>query len=405
MELRDGKALHERYGYERCALLLQGGGALGAYQAGVYQSLHEHGLEPSWVAGISIGAINAALIAGNPPERRVERLAQFWETISHGWTPPMIGWVPSLGTLWGGDLTGSGLTSLASATRAVVSGQEGFFTPRVPPPWLLPSGAAGATSFYDTTPLRATLERLVDFDRINAGEMRFAVGAVNVESGNFRYFDSAREAIRVEHILASGALPPAFAPVEVPGEGWYWDGGLVSNTPLEYVLDDEPRADTLAFQVDLWSARGRLPRDLLDVLERQKDIQFSSRTRKGTDNFARGQGLRRLVAVGLARLAKQVSNDPAFRALAAHACNKVVNIVHLIYESKIDETHAKDYEFSAATMRRHWTAGVEDATKSIEMPHVFERPRDRAVVTHDIHHLHRARTQATSVTDRAGETS
>ena len=278
--------------FECTALLLQGGGALGAYQAGVYEALSEAGIHPDWVAGISIGAVNSAIIAGNPPEKRVEGLRRFWERI----TSDVFGsWAQDfLKPLMKGDWV-RGLMNQVSANSAMLSGASGFFVPRVPSPWLHPRGSIEATSFYDASGLRNTLESLVDFDRINAREMRFSVGAVNVRSGNFVYFDSTTHTIRPEHVMASGALPPGFAAVEIDGER-YWDGGLISNTPLQWVLDSTPRQDTLAFQVDLWSARGEFPGDMAEVETRQKEIQYSSRTRANTDQFKRAQRIRNTVA-------------------------------------------------------------------------------------------------------------
>src|SRR6267154_4500237 len=265
--------------YAFTALVLQGGGALGSYQAGVYQGLAEDGIHPNWVAGISIGALNAAVIAGNPPERRIEQLRAFWELICR---QPWGSWVP-----WsplpddGGRLPDMwrGLIDSVESTRALLEGQNGFFVPR---PWYalgLASRGPHTASFYDTRPLRATLERFADFERINrVDEMRVSVGAVNVRTGNFVYFDNAERRLRPEHFMASGALPPGFPAVEIDGE-FYWDGGLISNTPLYWVLIAKPQSDALIFQVDLWSAVGGLPKDLLQVAVRQKDLQYSSRTR------------------------------------------------------------------------------------------------------------------------------
>jgi NTE family protein len=374
--------------YERIALCLQGGGALGAYQAGVYQALDEARVRPTWVAGISIGAVNAAIIAGNPPERRLERLREFWETVSHGALPFEAPDLRLVSQAWFGDFSLRGIAGLTAAAQVMVRGQAGFFEPRLPPPWLRSAGTDGATSFYDAAPLRATLDRLVDFEHLNFGGMRATFGAVEVETGNFKYFDTGTPEDRPlgpEHIMASGALPPAFASVAVRGRR-YWDGGLVSNTPLEYVLDDEPRRDTLAFQVDLWSAKGEAPRDVLEVLERQKDILYSSRTRKGTDRFALRQDLRRLIQLAVDALPPAVRIQPEVARLAQEGCRKVMNVVHLIYRAKEYETHAKDYEFSSIAMRFHWEAGYEDAKASLARPDFLERPAgDRAVATHDIH--------------------
>jgi NTE family protein len=374
--------------YETVALVLQGGGALGAYQCGVYEGLEEAGIRPDWFAGISIGAINASILAGNAPERRLERLREFWQRISmpalplppeaFDWQREWLDALPKFSP-------GQALANSLGAWTALLHGQSGFFVPRVPPPYAALPGP-GATSFYSTAPLRQTLEALVDFDRINhSASPRFAIGAVNVRNGNFAYFDNRRTRIRVEHVLASGALPPAFAPVEIDGEP-YWDGGLVSNTPLEYVIESTPRSDTLALQVDLWSARGTLPRTLGAVLERQKDIQYSSRTRRGTDSAAEKQRLR----LALGELAALLPGKRMPAALAhtfdAWICTKVLNIVHLIYQAKSYEQQYKDYAFGPQTMREHWTAGLADMRRTLARPQCLARPAPEVgVATHDIH--------------------
>jgi NTE family protein len=367
--------LTERPPFERIALLLQGGGALGSYQAGVYQALAEADLHPDWVAGISIGAINSALIAGNPPERRVEALRSFWETI----TAPALG-IPTLFSAMldaiglKGDFA-HGLLNQAHAFATLMDGAPGFFTPRPVPPFFSVPGSIEAESFYDVAPLKTTLERLVDFDRINAGAMRFSVGAVNARTGNFEYFDTTTHDIRPEHVMASGALPPGFPAARIDGE-YYWDGGLVSNTPLQWVLDNSPRQDTLAFQVDLWSARGEFPRDLLGLELRQKDIRFSSRTRAATDQFKTQQRLRR--ALGhLVELVPQEAlplTDPEIKLLVEQADEKVYNIVQLVYRAKNYEASSKDYEFSRLTMEEHWTSGYNDALRTLRHPEVLQRP-------------------------------
>ncbi len=274
--------------FEQIVLLLQGGGALGAYQAGVYEALAEAGLEPDWVAGISIGAINSAIIAGNPPAERVAKLRAFWEAVT---AHPLGSWGEAFSAWPAGNDMMRAMMARLNAGFAMTGGAPDFFTPRVPPPWLAPSGSVEASSYYDTTPLHATLERLVDFERINRDEMRMTIAAVNVRSGNFVLFDTRTHDIRPQHVMASGALPPGFPPVEIEGEH-YWDGGLVSNTPLQWVLESEPQHDTLAFQVDLWNARGDLPRTIMEVATRQKDIQYSSRTRANTDRFRQLQRMR-----------------------------------------------------------------------------------------------------------------
>lgn len=380
--------------YQLVALVLQGGGALGAYQCGVYEALHDAGVQPTWFAGTSIGAINAAILAGNAPENRVARLREFWETICvpagvSAWPAAAMheawaAWLPPSETL------SSGMAALG-ALGALAQGQRGFFTPRMFSPFAYQQGTPEATSFYDTTPLRATLERLIDFDRINAGEVRLSVGVANVRSGNVRYFDSTIDRITAEHVIASGALPPAFPAVIIDGES-YWDGGTVSNTPLDYVLGSEPRRDSLVLQVDLWSARGALPATLMDVFERQKDIQYSSRTRYGTDVIARLQRLR----AALSKLAKTLPDGRLPASVEADLqpwmCDRVFNIVHLIHQTASYEQQYKDFAFDPGSMHKHWQSGAADMRNSLEHAHYFELPsREKGIVTHDIH---RARIEA-----------
>jgi NTE family protein len=368
----------ERPPFERIALILQGGGALG-HQAGVYQALAEANLHPDWVAGISIGAINSALIAGNSPAARVSRLREFWEAVS---TPPFG--IPD--PKWfevRGDLSRS-LLNQARSLGALLGGAPNFFVPRVPPPYLQPNGTLEATSYYDVAPLRATLERLVDVDMINAREMRFSVGAVNVRTGNFVYFDNATYQILPEHVIASGSLPPGFPATEIEGEH-YWDGGLVSNTPLQWVLDSRPGKDILAFQVDLWSARGEFPRNLFEAETRQKEIRYSSRTRMATDQFKKQQILRRAAAHLLAKLPSELKQTPEAEMLALEADEKVYNLIQLIYRSKNYEGNSKDYEFSRGTMEEHWAAGYNDAVRTLRHPEVLQRPQQMdGVFTFDL---------------------
>jgi NTE family protein len=355
------------------ALLLQGGGALGAYQGGVYQALAETQLHPDWVAGISIGAINAAIIAGNPPEQRVERLRAFWDRVTGSplgrWADPWLG--DGMAFAGVGDAAHRLLDQL-SAFQAVATGAPGFFEPRMPPPWLFAPGCPESTSFYDTSALIATLEGLVDFDRINSKAMRFSVGAVNVRTGNFVYFDTATHTIRPEHILASGALPPGFPAIEIEGEH-YWDGGLVSNTPLQWVVDSEPRQDTLAFQVDLWCSRGKFPRDLTDVAVRQKEIQYSSRTRASTDQLKHMQKIRAALAKVMDDAPEPFRHSDEARLLTEFADRKIYNIVQLIYRAKHYEGHSRDYEFSRLSMADHWRAGRDDAIRALRRKEIFER--------------------------------
>jgi NTE family protein len=340
----------------RKALVLQGGGALGAYQAGVYAALRETDLQPHWIAGVSIGAINAALIAGNAPERRVERLREFWHLVSSGPAQRLPAWLGDRAT-----------QNQWSAAMGALVGISGFFEPRYSPSLLL-GAAAPLLSYYDTAPLKQTLERLVDFDRINAREARFSVGAVDVRTGNSVYFDNTRHRIGPEHIMASGALPPGFAPVCIDGEH-YWDGGIVSNTPLQYVLDVHPRAEPLVvLQVDLFSARGEMPRTLSDVLERQKDITYSSRTRMNTDALAANVNLQQAIADLIARLPAHLRDDPSVRAVQAGLTHEPIDIFHLIYRDKPYERESKDYEFSRAAVEEHWEAGERDMRRTLAHP-------------------------------------
>ena len=339
---------------EECVLVLQGGGALGAYQAGVFEVLCRDHREPTWVAGISIGAINAALIAGNRAEARVARLREFWELVSSA---------IALNAFATGNLFREALNE-ASATQVALFGVPGFFTPRVPPAPFQPQGTLQAISYYDTTPLLKTLERLVDFNLLNTGPVRLSVGAVNVRTGNFEYFDSRKRRIDVRHIMASGALPPGFAPIEIDGE-YYWDGGLVSNTPLQHVLDQPGTCRRVVFQVDLFPATGAMPATLAEVTEREKDIRFSSRTRLNTthelDRHMIAQAAQRLIA----RLPTELRDDPDVHTLSLIRRDFAVDVVHLIYRSKHYERLSKDYEFSRRSMQDHWVAGTADMGRTL----------------------------------------
>ena len=327
------------------ALVLQGGGALGSYQAGVIEALDENGIGIDWVAGISIGAVNAAIIAGNPPERRIERLRAFWEQASSA--------LPRF-PLYPDDRVREAVHEW-SAAFVLGTGVPGFFRPRLWPPVLALPGTPEALSFYDTEPLRETLDRLIDWDLLNHGPVRLSVGAVNLESGNFAYFDTGERRIDARHIMASGALPPGLPPVEIDG-CWYWDGGLVSNTPLTHVLDHQDAA-MLVFQVDLFPAAAERPRTLTDVLAREKEIRFSSRTRQVSDERMRLRQEREAIRKVLAKLPPELREDPEVRALASRAAELPVSLVHLIHRANAWEGGSRDFEFSARTMHEHWDAG------------------------------------------------
>jgi NTE family protein len=348
-----GQPGDRRNGYDKkIALVLQGGGALGSYQAGVYEALALSSYEPDWVAGISIGAVNAAIIAGNSPETGVEHLRRFWEDI----TAPTSWWLPGLS----GRLAASQRD--ASAFAAMMYGQPGFFAPRAPLEWL---ASIKPTSFYDTKALKGTLERLVDFDRINHQKtMRISVGAVNVRTGRFAYFDSAEIAIRPEHIVASGALPPGFPPVEIDGEH-YWDGGLVSNTPLQYVLDYVPRRSRLTFQVDVFQAYGALPTDLAEAAEREKDVRYSSRTRVNTEVFQQKHDVRHAINELFKLLPKEIADSEQGKRLYELGCVTEIDIVQLIYRPFEPQGAFKDFEFSRDAMNVRWRQGLSDAETTL----------------------------------------
>ena len=362
-------------GCDCVGLLLQGGGALGAYQAGVYQGMEEAGIEPDWLAGVSIGSVNAALIAGNPPERRLAALREFWRVVT---LRPVWGFLPG-----GDDLRK--VHNVWSCLMTATLGQPGLFTPNLVSPWLRPRGASGATAFYDSAALRETLSRLVDFDRINSGEFRFAVGAVNVATGNFTYFDNAHTRIHVDHIMASGALPPALPMTEVDGES-YWDGGIVSNTPLQHLLDHIHGQNALVFQVDLFSARGPVPRDMPEVLGRSKDIQYSSRTRLTTDYYRKAHDQRIQIKKLLEKVPEDKLSDEERQLKDALATLPSVNILQLIYQQAAHEGQAKGYDFSKSSMRDHWAAGLRDTSTTLAHREWLTMPSEESgIVSHDIH--------------------
>lgn len=350
---------------EKRVLVLQGGGALGAYQAGAFEALAEGGHCPEWVAGISIGAINSALIAGNPPERRCERLKTFWDRVSgHLLLSPLAT-----------DTNSRKLFNEVSAAFVAATGVPGFFEPRFPPAVLNPQGSPEAISFYNTEPLRMTLMELVDFDYLNSGKMRVSVGAVQVETGNLKFFDTAHQEIRPEHIMASGALPPGFPPIVIDGEA-YWDGGIVSNTPLQYVLDRAgPRQDMCVFQLDLFSARGPMPETVFDITQREKDIRYSSRTRFNTDVFKELQTMRRAIRRLERKLPEEFKSSLDWRLLSSLGCDAAITIVHLIHRRAVYSTQSNDYEFSRFTIDEHWRDGRADVERTLSHPSWINRER------------------------------
>jgi len=377
--------------YPRVAVVLQGGGALGAYQAGVIEGLREVNLNPNWIAGISIGALNCAIIAGNRPEDRVVKLKEFWDTICR--PPSLMSELANSMT----SLMGAGISTFQemsksaterlfgsfAASHAILEGQKDFFVPK---PFAPGQGNPAQISYYDTSPMISTLERLCDFDRINSGEMRVSLGATNVRNGNFVYFDNTEITLTPQHFLASGSLPPGFPATEIDGE-FYWDGGCVSNTPLEYVLTSLPRKDTLVFQVDLWSARGQLPSSMFEIMTRMKDIQYSSRTRNITNTIKELQRLREVLQQVIERVPASVrAKDPMFKEISKMMEGVRFNCIHLIYQNKPTEGAYKDVEFSFETKEHHWAAGLADIRHTFEHPECLDMPPKGTTFTQfDVH--------------------
>ena len=352
---------------KKIGLVLQGGGALGSYQAGVYEALASSEYLPDWVAGISIGAINAAIIAGNTPENRLKSLRSFW------------GGITAHTSLWPSALDGSLAVwqKKASVLTALMFGQPGFFSPRTLQHWF---SSDKLVSYYDTSALKETLERLVDFDRINnAEDMRLSVGAVNVRTGHFAYFDSEEITIRPEHVMASGALPPGFPPVEIDGEQ-YWDGGLFSNTPLQYMVDYYPRRSRLIFQVDVFDAHGRLPANLDEVNEREKDIRYSSRTQFTTNTLREKHDVRHAINELHKLLPPDLANTEQAKRLYEHGCVTEMDIMQLIYRPIEPQGALKDFEFSRSSMEIRWQQGIFDANAVLRAsPWLAPMPKELGV--------------------------
>ena len=338
--------------HEHTVLVLQGGGALGAYQAGAFEQLASADFAPDWITGVSIGAINSTLIAGNPPERRVERLREFWDraTSQAPFIPPA--WLDALRPMFNG-LSFAGTASF---------GIPGFFRPRPVPPFLAPEGTPGALSFYSTEPLKATLEELADFDLINSKRVRLSLGAVNVRTGESVYFDNHRMEIVPEHVMASGALPPGFPPVAIGGEV-YLDGGIASNSPLAYVMEQDFRMSALVFQVDVFSGAGAIPLSLPQVQERVKDIQYASKRRLNADRIQELERMRATLRRLLEKLPKSLKSDPDVEALARVATRGRFTLVHVINRRVSRSPEFKDGDFSRATVAELWQAGRDDVQR------------------------------------------
>lgn len=348
--------------YQDIALVLQGGGALGSYQAGVYEALAERGINPTWIAGISIGALNTAIIAGNPPEKRVEKLKAFWDTICEsGPTDPMENMFSAWTSMFG-DAGRKALNGM-EAHKTMLHGQKGFFIPRFMA--LMPfnkfqKNTPDKISYYDTSKLKETLLKFADFDLINNGSVRVSLGVVNVQSGEFSYFDNTKQKLTPEHFMASGALPPSFPAVEIEGQ-FYWDGGLVSNTPVTEVLHENKKKDTLVFQIDLWNSSGKLPENFDDIKQRTHDIQFSSRNKAMHESIAQQHEQATMMKELLAQIPESIrKNNPWCQKAAEMAKEGALKIVQLIYQNKPYEGASKAYEFSPLTMHEHWDSGLSE---------------------------------------------
>jgi NTE family protein len=375
--------------FERVALVLQGGGALGAYQAGVYQALHEANIHVDWICGTSIGGINGALLAGNPPEHRVERLREFWDTVTK---PPVrlpnMPWfndLPWFAETWNGNEQARYWTNRLSAFTTMFQGAPDFFTPRPFPPLSSAAESPDLVSYYDTTPLKATLGRLVDFDLINDKPLRFSVAATNVRSGAPVYFDNLKQTLGAEHVMASASLPPGFPPTEIDGE-YYWDGGVVSNSPMQFVIDDRPRYSALVFQVDLWDANGEVPLDIPSANLRALEIHSASRLNVTLEQYRKTQRFRHAVAKLLDELPASDRDDPDVQFLTEEARVKVATVVQLKYQATGYETAGKTFEFSRAAMEEHWQAGYDNTRRALDEPGVFELPHvSEAARIFDVH--------------------
>jgi len=333
-------------------LVLQGGGALGAYQAGVYQALHEVGIEPDWVIGTSIGAINAGIIAGNEVKDRLPRLREFWQRVERR-------------EFLGLAAPGHGLVDTMSNFTTLIGGVPGFFEPNPPAFWgpHLRLGAEHA-GYYSTAPLEATLGELVDCSLLNRCKPRLTVGVANVRTSQMQYFDARETEITVRHIMASGALPPAFPAIRI-GEDYFWDGGILSNTPTEAIFDDNPRRDSLIFAVHMWNPAGDAPETMWEVLHRQKDIQYSSRVASHIARQRQAHRLRHVISQLLAHVPEKERNTPQVRELAGYGCVTQMHVVQLLAPRLANEDHTKDIDFSASGIRARWEAGYADTRRTV----------------------------------------
>ncbi|WP_108661028.1 patatin-like phospholipase family protein [Acuticoccus kandeliae] len=359
-------------GLGQVVLVLQGGGALGAYQAGCYEALHKAGIEPDWVIGTSIGAINAALIAGNAPEKRLAALRTFWDGLRQ----------PAFGTDFMGTAT---FGRLATAWSVIASGLGGFFQPNPMAfsAMTLPMSPENA-GYYSTRPLRRTLGALIDHEQLNAGSPRLTVGAANVATAQMRYFDSRNERLTLEHVVASGSLPPAFPAVRIDG-ALYWDGGVLSNTPVEAVFDDRPRRDSIVFAIHMWRPEGDEPRSIWEVTNREKDLRYTSRVTNTAERQRQIHRLRHVIAELTAHLPQDIRDDPKVKALSAWGCTTRMHVVRLLAPRLPNEDHLKDIDFTASGIERRWTAGLMDMSDALARKPWLEDPDPlEGLILHEI---------------------
>lgn len=346
--------------YERIACVFQGGGALGAYQVGAYRAIYERGYMPNFLAGVSIGAINSAIIAGNPPEKQLDNLMAFWDTI----TPKL--WTDLLTNVDSLDFTHH-LHNRIGAIHSLFFGLDGFFKPRIIPPTDYTHDTPDHLSYYDTSELRNTLERLIDFDRINAKEVTLCLGAVNLVSGDMEFFNNQEQIITVDHVMASGALPPGFPAIKI-GEDYYWDGGIYANTPLVTVLDALPEEDTLCFVVDCFRLKGNLPETMDQLEERQKDIRYASHSRRLTNVYTSRQNLQAAIAVLGEHLTPEAKKNPEIQKILDLGHTKRFSVVHIIYSSTPYSHSFKDYNFIRSVINRRLDSGYKDAKVVLDKP-------------------------------------
>jgi NTE family protein len=379
-----GKCAKRVLPFEGVVLVLQGGGALGAYQAGVFQAIHEANIEVTWLCGTSIGAINGAIIAGNPPEQRVERLREFWEAVTKPpITLPNIPWLLDLP--WAGNGQARYWTNRISAFATMFHGVPSFFSLRPFPPVSSEAEKPDLVSYYDTSPLKATLGRLVNFDLINSKMKRLSVGTTQIRTGASVYFDNWEQKITAAHVIASASLPPGFPPTEIDGE-YYWDAGLVSNSPMQFVVDNRQRNSALVFQVDLWDANGEVPLDIPSANLRAIEIHSASRISVSLEQYRKMQRFRHALSKFLDQLPEHCHDDPEVKFLSEEARVKVATIVQLKYQAKKYETATKTFDFSRRAMEEHWQVGYEDTKVALGEAAVLEPPQvAEAIRIFDVH--------------------